>query len=123
MLAVGLAIDALLTILPLPTFPFFVLLWIISNVAVCPFPIEVLPVIYRYGYAMPFYNVSRGIRTVLFATRNRVGFSFGILIAWIGLSCITIPVFEWIKRRRASKKFSGEQSRSVESRATSPKSS
>lgn len=44
---------------------------IIANVAVCPFPIEVLPVIYRYGYAMPFYNVSRGIRTVLFATRNR----------------------------------------------------
>ncbi|KAF9028996.1 hypothetical protein BDZ89DRAFT_1251160, partial [Hymenopellis radicata] len=42
----------------------------ISNVAVCFEPIEVLPHIYRYGYAMPFYNVSGAVRTILFGTKN-----------------------------------------------------
>ena len=79
--------EAVITLLPIPVLPFFILLFIIgvfnknfylfiytdtnqANVAVCAFPIEILPRIYRYGYAMPFYNVSRGIRTVLFATKN-----------------------------------------------------
>ncbi len=33
-------------------------------------PIDVLPHIYRYGYAMPFYNVSGAVRTILFGTKN-----------------------------------------------------
>jgi hypothetical protein len=99
MLATGLAVEAVITLLPIPVLPFFILLFIIANVAVCAFPIEILPPIYRYGYAMPFYNVSRGIRTVLFATKNAVPLTFGILIAWIALSCITIPLFQWFVRR------------------------
>jgi len=112
MLAVGLAVDSLVTILPLPLLPCFIFLWILSNVSVCAFPIEILPSIYRYGYAMPFYNVSRGIRTVLFGTKNRVGFSFGVLIAWILLSCITMPLFQWIKRRSELKSHPVEQTSS-----------
>lgn len=42
-----------------------------ANVSVCAFPIEVLPHFYRYGYAMPFYNVSRAMRTIVFGTKNR----------------------------------------------------
>ncbi len=41
-----------------------------ANVAVCFMPIEVLPSIYHYGYAMPFYNVSGAVRTILFGTKN-----------------------------------------------------
>jgi hypothetical protein len=104
MLACGLAVEAVLTIVPLPGLPFFIILWIIANVSVCPFPIEILPSFYRYGYAAPFYNVSRGIRTVLFATKNRVGLSFGVLIAWIAISCLTIPLFQWIVRRKLASK-------------------
>lgn len=43
----------------------------IANVSVCVFPIEVLPSFYRYGYAMPFYNISRAMRTIVFGTKNR----------------------------------------------------
>ncbi|KAF9052135.1 hypothetical protein BJ165DRAFT_1340997 [Panaeolus papilionaceus] len=102
MLALGLAVEATVLILPLPLVPFIIMLLIISNVAVVANPIEVLPHIYRYGYAMPFYNMGKGIRTVLFATHNQVGMTFGILWAWIVLSCITIPVFQILSRRRAS---------------------
>ena len=34
-------------------------------------PIEVLPAIFRYGYATPFYNVSRAVKTIVFDTRNQ----------------------------------------------------
>ncbi len=65
-------------------------------------PIDVLPHIYRYGYAFPFYNISGAIRTIIFGTKNErkhpcfhvysirysrdhlVGLHFGILLAWVG---------------------------------------
>ncbi|KAG9316720.1 hypothetical protein JVU11DRAFT_2780 [Chiua virens] len=43
----------------------------IVNVSVSYYPIEVLPIIFRYGYAMPFYNVSNTVRTVVFNTKNQ----------------------------------------------------
>ncbi len=39
-------------------------------------PLAVLPNVYRYGYAMPFYNVSGAVRTILFGTKNERKFSF-----------------------------------------------
>jgi hypothetical protein len=51
-------------------------LTVIVNVSVSLFPIEIMPTIYRYGYAMPFYNVQRVVRTVLFSTRNQGMFMF-----------------------------------------------
>ena len=51
----------------------------IANVSVCAFPIEVLPHFYRYGYAMPFYNVSRAMRTIVFGTKNRGVLTIGHL--------------------------------------------
>lgn len=79
----------MVTILTVRFIPFFLVVWIIcerlpymvyvcplteiwppANVSVVFFPVEILPSIYRYGYAMPFYNVSRAVRTILFRTRN-----------------------------------------------------
>ena len=42
----------------------------IANLAVCSYPVEVLPSIYHYGHAAPFYNVSHATRTILFGTKN-----------------------------------------------------
>ncbi|KAF6760350.1 hypothetical protein DFP72DRAFT_103929 [Ephemerocybe angulata] len=99
MVAVALALESMITLLTPKGMPFFMLLWIISNLAVSVFPIEVLPIVYRYGYAVPFYNLSRAIRTIVFGTRNRVGTSVGILFAWIAISCITLSLFQWLVRR------------------------
>lgn len=43
----------------------------VANVSVCLFPIVLLPGVYRYGYAMPFYNVQQTIRSIVFGTRNQ----------------------------------------------------
>lgn len=42
----------------------------VANVSVCFMPISVLPRVYRYGYAMPFYNVQRAVRAIVFNTKN-----------------------------------------------------
>ncbi|EDR02881.1 uncharacterized protein LACBIDRAFT_308059 [Laccaria bicolor S238N-H82] len=43
MLSVGLALESLVTLLTVRFIPFFMLMWIITNISVCIFPIEVLP--------------------------------------------------------------------------------
>ncbi|KAJ7813596.1 hypothetical protein B0H14DRAFT_2376638, partial [Mycena olivaceomarginata] len=51
--------------------------------------------LYRYGYAFPFYNILRAVRSIVFRTKND-----DILLAWVALSCITTPLFQWFMRRR-----------------------
>ncbi|KAK0465933.1 uncharacterized protein EV420DRAFT_1636491 [Desarmillaria tabescens] len=100
MLAVGLALEAMVTVMTLRFVPFFMIFWIIVNVAVCFLPIDVLPHIYRYGYAFPFYNLSGAVRTIIFGTKNELGMHFGVLIAWVAVSMITLPLFQWFMRRK-----------------------
>ncbi|KAJ3555553.1 hypothetical protein NP233_g12180 [Leucocoprinus birnbaumii] len=100
MMAVGLALESLFTILTARFIPFFMIFWIISNVSVCVYPIQALPKVFHYGYAAPFYNVSRAFRTIAFNTKNQLGLNFGVLIAWVAISCITLPIFQWIVWRR-----------------------
>ncbi|KAJ7706689.1 hypothetical protein B0H17DRAFT_1156325 [Mycena rosella] len=100
MLACGLALESMITVLTVRFVPFFLIIWIITNVSVSVFPLQILPHVYRYGYAFPFYNISRAVRTILFGTQNDVGLNFGILIAWVALSCLTLPLFQWFMRRR-----------------------
>jgi len=101
MLAVGLALEALITILTPNFIPFFLIFWIIINVSVCSSPIEVLPNVFRYGYATPFYNISHAIRSIVFGTKNSLGLNFGVLIVWIFISSLTMPMLQWFVRRRA----------------------
>lgn len=41
-----------------------------SNAHIVADPIAVLPGIFRYGYAAPFYNVGQAVRTILFGTKS-----------------------------------------------------
>ncbi|KAJ7133680.1 hypothetical protein C8R43DRAFT_1205917, partial [Mycena crocata] len=100
MLACGLALEALATILTVRFVPFFLIFWIISNMSVAGYPLDVLPHIYKFGYAFPFYNISRGVRSIIFRTKNDLGMNFGILVAWVVVSCITLPLFQWFMRRK-----------------------
>ncbi|KAJ6534000.1 hypothetical protein DFH09DRAFT_1180836 [Mycena vulgaris] len=100
MLACGLALESLATLITVRFVPFFLIFWIISNMSVAGYPLEVLPHIYRFGYAYPFYNMSRGARTIVFGTKDNLGTNFGILIGWVVLSCITLPLFQWFMHRR-----------------------
>ncbi|KAG7442294.1 uncharacterized protein BT62DRAFT_982520 [Guyanagaster necrorhizus] len=104
MLAVGLSLEAMLTLLTTRFVGFYMIFMIISNISVCFMPLEVLPGIFRYGYAFPFYNVSGAVRTILFGTKNQLGLQFGILLAWMGVSLITLPLFQWWFRSRDAAK-------------------
>lgn len=77
-------------------------------------PHELQPWIFRYGAAMPFYNLSRIVRTIIFNTKNEIGKNIGIIIAWIVVSLITVPLATWLTRRKAVKlhqKAKGEEER------------
>jgi Protein of unknown function (DUF3533) len=43
----------------------------VVNVSVCVLPPVLLPGVYRYGYATPFYHIQQTIRSVVFGTRNQ----------------------------------------------------
>jgi hypothetical protein len=107
MLASGLTFESMITILTPQFVPFFLLPYIIVNVSVCTFPVEVLPTIFRYGYASPFYHMSHAIRTILFGTKNTVGFNMSVLIVWVAISCITLPLFQWLVWRKRSRMLQG----------------
>ncbi|KAJ8523129.1 hypothetical protein ONZ45_g404 [Pleurotus djamor] len=109
MLSLGLALESMITLLTVRFIPFFLLIWIIGNVSVSLFPIDLLPGIFRYGYGAPFYNISRAMRTIVFGTKNNVGLNFGVLIVWIAISCITLPLFQWLQRRSAMKEYVKKQ--------------
>jgi len=96
MLAMCLALESMITLLGPKAIAFFLLLWIITNLSVSIFPIEVLPGIFRYGHGFPFYNIARGLRTVVFGTKNELGKVVGILVAWIVGSCLTMTLFEYL---------------------------
>ena len=46
----------------------------VVNVSVSLFPPALLPGVYSYGYATPFYNVQQAVRTIVFGTRSRRAF-------------------------------------------------
>ncbi|KAJ7696901.1 hypothetical protein B0H14DRAFT_3120131 [Mycena olivaceomarginata] len=92
-----LALEAMITLLTARFVPFFLIIFIITNVLRLCVPACSPPHIYRYGYAFPFYNISRAVRSIVFRTKNDVGMNFGILIAWVALSCITLPLFPMAK--------------------------
>lgn len=50
---------------------------------------------------MPFYNINRTVRTIIFNTKNEIAQNLGILLAWIALSLITVSLATWLGRRKA----------------------
>ncbi|KAG8963014.1 hypothetical protein FRC03_003510 [Tulasnella sp. 419] len=100
MAALGLSTEAMITLTTPKFIAFFLLALIIFNVSTASNPIILQPGFYRYGYGFPIYNLGEAIRVIIFNTKNTLGKNAGVLIAWIILSCITIPLFTWFTRRK-----------------------
>jgi hypothetical protein len=99
----------MITILTVRFIPFFLVTWIIANGSVSILPIQILPGVYRYGYAAPFYNISQGVRTILFDTKNHLGLNLGVLLVWVVISMITLPLIQWFVRRERVKPEDDEE--------------
>lgn len=95
MWAVGLVneIMALLCIILYPPLiGFWMLFWVIINIAPTFAPIVLSPQFFRYGYAMPILNSYEATKVVLFNTyKGNLGRNFGILAAWIVLATTALP--------------------------------
>ena len=44
--------------------------------------------------------MSQAVRTIIFNTKNHLGRNFGVLLAWVALSLITLPLLQYLVRRR-----------------------
>ncbi|KAG8911645.1 hypothetical protein FRC01_005605 [Tulasnella sp. 417] len=100
MAALGLATEAMITLLTPRFIAYFLIALIISNVSVASVPIVLQPSFYRYGYGFPVFNLAEAIRTIIFNTKNHMGVNAGVLLAWVVLSMITVPLFTWLMRRK-----------------------
>jgi predicted metal-dependent phosphotriesterase family hydrolase len=70
---------------------------------------------------MPFYNVSRIVRTIIFNTKNEIGRNIGVLLAWVVLSMITITVTTWLYRRKSVGEYKRSMSGDAGSEASKEK--
>ncbi|KAG0147130.1 hypothetical protein CROQUDRAFT_43281 [Cronartium quercuum f. sp. fusiforme G11] len=110
MAALGLAVESLITILTPRFIPYFLILWLITNISVATYPIEILPGIYKYGYVTPFYHVTKAVRSIVFNTKNELGLNFGVQFAWLVVSLITLPLLQSYKRRKETEHLRQEKS-------------
>lgn len=109
MIAVGImnevAFMALIMIFP-PVAGFWLLFWVLINIASTFAPIALCPQFYRFGYAMPIHNSYELTKVVLFDTyKGQMGRNIGIIIAWIvigsALFTILLPLFGKTMKKRA----------------------
>lgn len=105
MSAVGLATEFFVTLLTPKFVAFCIFPFIIFNVSVVGLPAELQPWFYRYQPASPFFQLNRAVRVIIFDTKNVLGESIGVLLAWIVCSMCTITLITLLYRRRDLKAF------------------
>ncbi|KAG8770284.1 hypothetical protein FRC12_004382 [Ceratobasidium sp. 428] len=105
MLALGLAIEAAVTILEPRFMAYFLVCWLIINVSTPIDPHEMQVWWYKYGFAVPFFNHAEAVNTILFNTKNVLGRNAGILIAWIALSVCTTAGLTWLQRHEKVERY------------------
>lgn len=72
---------------------FWLLFWVISNVAPMLGPIPLAPPVYHYGYGFPIYNILEATRVVLCdTTKKNMGRYIGVIIAWIAVNSALLPL-------------------------------
>ncbi|KAI0368207.1 hypothetical protein BV20DRAFT_948570 [Pilatotrama ljubarskyi] len=103
MAALGLSIEAMITILTPRFTPFFLFMLILYNVSPVVLPDELQSPIYTYGSGFPIWYVS--LRTIMFDTPSHLGRNIAVIIAWIIMSCGTMSVFTWYMRRREKRRL------------------
>lgn len=102
MCVLGLWTEAALSLVG-PQFIGFALVFIIIiNVSVANLPIELQVSLFKYGYAMPFYNLRQAYVTIIYNTGRHVELLkyMGILLAWFVVLFATIPIWVWIERKK-----------------------
>ncbi|TVY37099.1 Nitrosoguanidine resistance protein [Lachnellula subtilissima] len=107
MLALGLACENVAMFVGQPWTAFWLIFWVITNVATSFYSITLAPRFYYWGYAWPLHNLVNASRTILFDTHSEIGLNFGVLFAWAAVNTVLFPLACWFMRwktMRAQKK-------------------
>jgi len=101
-LAVGLALESLISLLTMRWFPFALISWIILNITSSFLPIELMQPFYRWGRAFPFRLNVEATKLILYDTQPRhiLGQYMGGLLAWTFAGIISLVLFQLLDRWR-----------------------
>lgn len=101
-LAVGLALEALFSLLTIRWFPFALIFWIILNITSSFLPIQLMQPFYRWGYAWPFRLNVEASKLLFYDTepRHYLGRYFGGLMAWACAGVVCLVAFQLLDRWR-----------------------
>jgi hypothetical protein len=66
----------------------------------CEFQFQSLLSIWFANWTVGGSNNTQAVRTILFDTKNHLGLNAGVILGWCALSCVTIPLFTVLMRRR-----------------------
>ncbi|PWN31481.1 uncharacterized protein FA14DRAFT_128170 [Meira miltonrushii] len=120
MCVLGLWTEAALSLVG-PQFIGFALVFIIIiNVSVANLPIELQVSLFKYGYAMPFYNLRQAYVTIIYNTGRHIELlkNMGILLAWLVVLFATIPFWAWLERRKERSQASASAASTQSSEAS-----
>ena len=106
MCALGLACENVAMFFGQPYTAFWLIFWVISNVATSFYPIELAPAFYRYGYAFPLHSIVEATKIILFDIHSTMGLHVGILVAWWAVNTAVFPLAAWWFRMGVLEKYS-----------------
>ncbi|RPD68703.1 hypothetical protein L226DRAFT_540433 [Lentinus tigrinus ALCF2SS1-7] len=95
MCALGLSLEAMITIFTPRFVPFFLFTLILYNISPVVLPDELQNPFYSYGNGFPIWNLSQALRTIMFNTNSHLGRNAAVIIAWILMSCGTLSLLTW----------------------------
>lgn len=89
---------------------------IVLNVSTVFAPFELMPKFYRYGYAMPMYNVYEALKVVFFDTwKGHLGRNLGVLAVWIVVTqFLLLVIYQWQNKRVKRKEANAAQQKAKE---------
>ncbi|EOR04816.1 Nitrosoguanidine resistance protein SNG1 [Wallemia ichthyophaga EXF-994] len=108
MSALGLATEAIITVIGPKFMAYALVALIISNVSVAAIPVDLQVWFFKYYPAMVYYHINRGIRCIIFNTKNELGLNFGVCLAWVVFSVCTLSGFTALFRHLDIKKAKKE---------------
>jgi hypothetical protein len=105
MCALGFACENVAMFIGQPYTAFWLIFWVISNVATSFYPIELAPAFYTYGYAFPLHSIVEATKIILFDVHSTMGLHVGILLSWWAVNTAVFPFAAWWYRMFVLEKF------------------
>ncbi|KAI5449661.1 hypothetical protein NCC49_004122 [Naganishia albida] len=102
LLAIGLALETMISVLTQAFLPFFLILWIILNITSSFQPIELMMDFYKFLRWLPFFHHTEASKIIMFNTApgHALGVHFGALCGVVGVNIIGLSLAVWFERWR-----------------------